>query len=190
MSSSNRRTSAIAVIALLAMSVVLGACGFRPLYGQGGPNASTGPGSSAELTAVEVKPIADRAGQMMRTALQRRLGLKGVAPAQYQLSVSLKEGIAKLAVEQNAFATRANLSLTATYQLVRIHDGRQLASGKPRAVASYNILDSDYATLVAEADARERAIETLANDIHARLAIYFSGPGTDEPDAARGISRP
>lgn len=173
MLSFNRRPFSLAVIMLLGVSIALGACGYRPLYGP----QSANPQTTATLAQVEIKPINDRAGQMMRTALQRRLSPRGQTPAQYYLQVSLKESISKLAVERDSFATRANLSMSARYQLVRIADGLRLTKGQPRSVASYNILTSNYATLSAEADARNRAIEALADDIQSRLAIYFAGTG-------------
>lgn len=174
MSLSNRRTRSrtAAAVALMAATIVLSACGFRPLYG----HSSANPETVAELAAIEVKPVSDRAGQMMRTALQRRFNINNTTAARYQLYVTLKEQVSKLAVERNAFATRANLRLTATHRLVRTNDGHELFNGTSQAVSSYNILTSDYTTLAGQTDARERAIVILADDIHARLAIYFTGP--------------
>lgn len=178
MSSSNRTTRIMTAAALLGVTLVLGACGFRPLYAHNPAGGAGGQQSVTALAAVKVNVIAEREGQMMRTALQRRLAVRpSGAPARYTLSVKLKEAVRKLAVERNSFATRANLMLTATYSLTRISDGRQLTNGHPRSVASYNILSSQYATLAAQTDARARAIDALADDIHARLASHFTGPG-------------
>lgn len=174
MSSSNR-PFAVRIGVLFSMAILLSGCGFRPLHGQ--YSAGENPGASATLSTVYVEPIPDRSGQMMRTALERRLSPNGQSSAQqYRLSVTLSESISKLAVEQNAFATRANLTLTASYSLVRVQDGFQYPSSYSTAVSSYNILSSNYATRAAELNARERAIETLASDLRTRIAITLSAP--------------
>lgn len=172
---SSSQTRIVAVGALLGVALVLSACGYRPLYGQFSADAQQSHGA-ASLAAIEVMPIRERTGQMMRTALQRRLNLKSNVPSLYQLRISIKESVAELAVEQNSFATRANLTLTAQYQLIRIADDFALTTGSQRAVASYNIILSDFATLAAQANARERAIEGLADDLQTRLASYFVRP--------------
>lgn len=186
MSSYNPRLRHLSAVALLCVAMTLSGCGFKPLYGQNATSASTRPDTVSALSAIAVKNIPNRDGQMMRTALERRLNVKGDHSVKYHLVVNLKQSVQKLAVERNAFATRANLSLTATYNLVRISDGLQLTAGKPHTVASYNVLASDFATLSAQADARKRAIENLADDIRARLAIYFAGPGSDQSLISRG----
>jgi len=172
MLSFSHRSRLLPAGALLGVLLVLSACGYRPLYGQyssGGQSVS----AAAALAAIDVKPMRDRTGQLMRTALQRRLNQRGSVEALYDLHVTVTETVVELAVEQNSFATRANLTLTATYQLVRSSDDLLLTNGKQRAVASYNIITSDFATLAAQADARERAIDMLSDDIQSRLGIYF-----------------
>lgn len=184
MSSFDRRP--VSLVLALALSLVVSACGFAPLYGQGGKTPET----QARMAAVAVKPIPNRSGQMMRTELQRRLAPKASPSPLYALSVSLSESTAQMAVERNSFATRANLTLSAQYHLVRTADGVQLADGDVRAVASYNILSSEYATLVAEDDARKRAITAVAADIQTRLAVYFAGAGAKGAALPGAAGRP
>ena len=173
------RSRPIAVV-LLTAGLLLGACGFKPLYGT---TANT-PSTVEALAHVEIQPIANREGQLMRTALQRRLNGKAKGAAQYKLLVTLKENIATLAVQRNAFATRANLRLSARYHLTRISDGQKLNEGSLRSVSSYNILSSDFATYTAQNDARSRAIEDLADSIQTRLAAYFTGPSAESGNAS------
>lgn len=170
---SSYRRLGFCVATLLGASLVLSACGFTPLYGK----SNHAPGVTAALSSIDVKPILDRVGQMMRTALKRRLGLGGTAYKRYQVTVQLSETVTELAIEQDTAATRANLTLSASYVVSRTTDGAELNVGAHKTVSSYNILSSDYGTAVAKADARKRAIEILADEIHARLAIYFNGPG-------------
>lgn len=178
MLSFNRRRPLFVAVTLLGATLLMGACGFRPLYGHQGNDANNSPTNLA-LAQIDIEPIIDRSGQKMRTALQRRLSPKNHASTLYGLTVELSESISDVAIDRAAFATRANLSLTASYKLVRNADGLQLNTGNLTTVASYNVLTSDFATHAARTDARNRAIETLADDIQARLALYFAGPVTE-----------
>ena len=175
-----RRYTAPLAAALVGLSLTLslGACGFKPLYAHQGKDANNSPTNLA-LAQIDIEPIIDRSGQKMRTALQRRLSPKNQASALYGLTVELSEGISDVAIDRAAFATRANLSLTASYRLVRKADGLQMNVGNLTTVSSYNVLTSDFATHAARTDARNRAIEVLADDIQARLALYFAGPVAD-----------
>lgn len=168
MSLSKSRMSFIAALALTGLG--LSACGYTPLYGRTGNSAQV----VGQLASIDVRPIPDRVGQMMRTQLKRGLSIKSLqGAADYQLTVTLSESIAELAVEQSAFATRANLSLSSSYRLVRTSDSTEVTFGSPATVSSYNILSSDFATQTARADARERAVISLAQIIRERLAVFF-----------------
>lgn len=174
-----------AVVALGA-AVLLGACGYRPLYGQ----AAADPQVTQHLAAISVLPMEDRTGQMMRTAMQRRLHPRGQPQTLYTLKVELSEGLQRLAEQRSGFVTRANLRLSAHYILRRSSDSALLTDNTSVMVASYNILDSDFATLNAQEDARKRAIEGLAEDIRTRLAIYFQGPAQSQaPVQSQGSTR-
>lgn len=154
-------------------ALALSACGYRPLYGQ---NAAD-PQVTQHMAAITVLPMANRNGQMMRTALKRRLAPQGQTQSLYKLDVTLNESLQQLAEQRSGFVTRANLTLTATYRLSNAQSDQLLTEGAAQTVASYNILVSDFATLSAQEDARKRAIESIADDIRTRLAIYFQGPG-------------
>lgn len=169
------------LIAASGLALWLAACGYQPLYGQ---NAG-GEATQRHLASIHVKTIADRDGQRMRTALKQRLAPRARNLTKvYELNVTLNESVSELAVERNAFATRANLSLTANYSLTN-QQREELLNAKVNTVASYNILTSDFATLAAKDDARKRAIEDLADTLRTRLAAYFKAaivrPQTETP---------
>ena len=164
--------------ALLAALVLLEACGFRPLYGSREVGAA-----AAELAAVEIKPISERAGQQLHNLLLDRINPRGrPAKPRYILQINLTQGIERLAVRKTAFSTRANLHLTAAFSLAPAGGGEALVSGIILAISSYNILNSEFATLTSEKDARSRATGQLAEDIRTRLAVFF----TQRKAAGRG----
>lgn len=155
--------------AVLAVLAVAG-CGFEPLYGKRGQNDVI-----TEFAYIDVAPIRDRVGQQLRNALVQRLHAAGRAPAaRYRLVTELDESTSSLAVRKSALATRANLQMTARYQLFVATGGESLVDYSEAVTVSYNILDSEFATLMAERNARERAVIALSEDIRNRLGIYFS----------------
>ena len=111
---------------------------------------------------------------MLRNDLIHQLRITGgLKKKKYDLIVELEETIQSLAVRKSAFATRANLKVTAKYVLVSSERSKTLLQSSEHATVSYNIYNSEFATLVARRDAHERAIRSLGKDIIIRLAIYF-----------------
>lgn len=153
------------IFALLALS----ACGFQPLYGTASPSKH-----AVEFVYIQIAPIKDRTGQQLQTELTRRLHASGrVRNHRYRLVTTLNESTSSLAVRKSALATRANLRMSAGYKLTRIFDGRPLFSTSTQVTVSYNILDSEFGTLMAEKDARRRAVKSLSEDMQVRLAVFF-----------------
>lgn len=156
---------------LLASCVLLAACGFGPLYGDHEESIPT----ENLLSRVEVPPIKDRVGQLVRIELTNRMTPTRPAPTPaFTLIVTLSESKASLAVEKDSSATRANLTISASFQLKLNGDGQKLIGGSVRSVNSYDILLSDFATLAAETDARKRGAKDVADGIVDRLAIFLS----------------
>jgi len=157
------------LVALLALGALSG-CGFSSLYGKQDSGHATG-----ELQQIKIKPIEDRIGQIVHNHLIDMLNPGGrPARSAYELFVTLNESTAKLAIERNAFATRADLSLQARFRLVDRASGKELYASNDLVIGSYNLYDSDYATLAAAKDARQRAAREISQIIHSKLAAYFS----------------
>lgn len=180
MSSSRRH-----VLAALAGAGLLSACGFRPLYYDASGQTDV-PDAFRSIDILPVNDITDDrtnglqirrgpAGQQLRNALLDLLQPQGrVAEPVYTLQIRLQESRSSLGVRRNAFATRANLHLQA---IVDLYDRRREASvlnSNVRVVSSYNILDSEYGTLIAEKDAREKAIRSLSEEIRLRLGSFLN----------------
>jgi LPS-assembly lipoprotein len=153
----------------LLFVLLLSGCGFNSLYGSNGSIQS-----SDQLATIKISQIKDRIGQQVRNELLDLLTPHG-APRKpiYILSVSLVESKKSFAVQKNAFATRADLRLSGSFQLNSFLTGQQLTTGNFLAVSSYDIVSSDFATLSAEKNARERSVLQVSEDIRTRLAVYF-----------------
>lgn len=163
---------------LLVALAGLAGCGFQPLYGERG---ISGGSTADELAAIQIRPIADRTGQMLYNELRDRLNPRG-KPAQprYTLSVVVTETVSELAFRGDETATRANLTLLANYVLHRSVSASGSAAdevvthGEARIVTGYDILESQFATVISVDDARARSVKALSEDIQARLAVALS----------------
>jgi|TARA_B100001964_G_C14146410_1_gene559905 LPS-assembly lipoprotein len=160
-------------VVLVSLALV-GACGFRPIYGVGQAD-----GISSTLATVQIHPIADRTGQLLHNHLLNLLNPRGRPKApRYQLHIRLKKSTSKLAVQKSAFATRANFNLSANMRLYVIHDGkielnRPIFDESTHTISSYNVMNSEFATVMTEKDARSRAVRQIAHDIQTRLSLLF-----------------
>lgn len=161
----------IKIAGVIAVAVTLGACGFQPLYGERAGGVRT----DVELAQIQVVPLDDgRTGHDVYNALIDRLSPNGepIDP-DYQLRVNLRERREGVAIERDASITRYNYRLNARYSLIDVRSGNVIHEGESRSIASYNVVDSQFATLIAQRDAEERAATELSEDIKLRLAIFF-----------------
>ncbi len=172
MDGSKRRTLTWGGQGLLATCLLgLSACGFKPLYGQDDDGQTV----NGKLAAVRIDPLSDRVGQQMHNLLRDRLNPNGqpVAP-DYRLQVQITETTQELSVRQDETATRANLKLDTLFYLIATESGETLLTGRSTSTTSYDILREPFATTVSEANARERALREVADDIQTRLAVFLS----------------
>lgn len=157
--------------ALGAALTLVAACGFRPLYGQRADGGST----FAELEAVTIGPIPGRVGQILRNHLLDRLTPRGQqVQARFRLDVRLSQAKESLAIKKDEEITRSNLKLTADFVLRDPSSGATLYSGQSRSTASFNLVRSDFANLIAEQDAQRRAAREISDQIMTQLAVYFT----------------
>jgi len=160
----------LAVFAGLGATLVLSGCGFRPLYAVG----TTPEGIGTYFTQVYVDPIPGRQGVHLRNQLMDQLTPAGTpSAAAYKLSIKLEDIKEGLAIKENTHITRYNYTLIARYELRDSVSGEMLDHGTARAIAAYNVAESQFATQSAERDAQERAAREVGEDIRLRLALYF-----------------
>lgn len=164
-----RRSQRSAAIALSSL-FLLAACGYQPLYAKRGAVDVR-----AEAQSVKIALIRDRKGQRLRNGLLDRLNPRGEpANPKYVLDVSLTEARQDIAVRKDETSTRANFILTAQYQLRDSTNGRIVFAASSRQVASFNVSDEQFSTISASNAARRRAVDTLAEEISTRVAVYLN----------------
>jgi len=141
-----------------ALLLLLGACGLQPMYGGG----STGHVTTG-LGTIQVAPIPDRAGWLVRNALVDRLGGEVPDPA-YRLEVELDDNI-------TSFGIRAR------YRLVDLKTGEVVLDATAGSDAGIDIVSSEYATVAAEQTAQERLAQVIADQMVSRLALFVRHSG-------------
>ena len=166
---------AAAVLLLLALS----ACGFRPIYATDG-SAAPGADVPSQLHGILVPAARGRIEQLVYNDLRDRLNPLGVPQRpRYRLDYAVSVIKQPVAFARDETATRRNVRVSVTFAL-RDPDGEAVVfAGTARAIAAYNVLRSQYATLAGERSAEARAVREVSDEIRLRLAAYFSG-------AARG----
>jgi len=158
---------------LLAFVLLLSACGLRPLYGGGSSGVV-----AKSLQSVQVGPIEGRAGWLVRTALEDRLGsAAGAGAPRYRLEVELDDDIAGFGIRRDDSVTRERRTLRARYRLVDAALGTVLLDATAGSDAGIDVVSSEYATVAAEQTALERLSKELADQIVTRLALYASRTG-------------
>jgi LPS-assembly lipoprotein len=157
---------------LLLAPIALGGCTLRPLYAGGGKGQV-----AQSLQSVSIGPIDGRAGWLVRTALEDRLG-NGNANPLYRLEVELDDQITGFGIRRDDAVTRERRTLRARYRLVDAAAGTVLLDATAGSDAGIDVVSSEYATVAAEQTALERLSKELADQIVARIALYASRTGT------------
>jgi LPS-assembly lipoprotein len=156
--------------ALILVSLMLSACGLKPLYSGG----STGAVAST-LGTVMVEPISGKNGWLMRNALNDRLGSTQPASAKFRLVVALDDQIEGFGVRADDTVTRERRTLRARYQLVSLTTGETVLDATAGADAGIDVVSSEYATIASENTALENLTQRVADQIVTRLSLYAGG---------------
>ena len=160
-------------LALLALTLLLASgCALRPMYAGG----STGVVATT-LESVQVAPIPGRAGWLVRTALEDRLGRSEGDSPRYRLEIELDDQITGFGIRSDDAVTRERRSLRARYRLVDAGRGTVLLDATAGSDAGVDVVSSEYATVAAEQTALERLSVAIADQIVARLALYATRTG-------------
>ncbi len=149
---------------LFAALTLLAGCGFTPLY-------APQPGGAPAIGAVQIPEIPGRAGHVLRRELDRILSVENGGEPQL-LEVSLREDVSRLGLRVDESASRADLRLTARYTLTP--RAGPPVRGTVMTTATYVIPTASFGEIAAQDDARERAAETLAQNIRADLALRLA----------------
>jgi LPS-assembly lipoprotein len=164
------QTRRIFVAAAIAVALApLTGCGWAPLYADRAAEPA-----DAELAAIKVAPIPERIGQSLALQLRQWLNPTGApVPSRYLLRTLLQTTRLDLGILQLGLGTRARFDAVAGFTLVDIATGASLFSASSHAAESFDIAANFYANVVAEEDARERAVEEIRRDMVTQLTLFL-----------------
>lgn len=154
-------------IAALAVMILLAACGLKPMYA-GGTSGAVASG----LGAVQVAPIPERAGWLVRNALVDRLGGEASEPS-YRLEVELDDDLTAFGIRGDSAVTRERRTLRARYRLVDLSSGLVVLDATAGSDAGIDVVSSEYATVAAEQSAQERLAQVVADQMVSRVALFM-----------------
>lgn len=154
----------------LIAALLVGACGFTPVYGPGGPG-------QALRGQIAVAPPTDEGAYVLVRQLEDRLGLP-TAPL-YDLTADIQTDREGLGVTPDQETTRLQIVGIARYRLTDRATGDILSEGQERNFTSYSapVFAQNRATVAgntvsiraAREAARDRLMVILADQIVARL---------------------
>jgi LPS-assembly lipoprotein len=155
-------------LAYILLALTVWSCGFQPLMG-------ARVGAPADLAQVRVDVIADRSGQILRNNLEDALNPKGpTVDSRYRLEVRLYEPRQEIAIRRDVSASRVSYTANATFILTD-NLGRSLFSGSSSSSSTFEATNSEFGSVMAQRNARDRALEEISGDIRQQLAAYFGG---------------
>ena len=151
-------------------------CGFQPVYApsENGEIAK----AASSLAQIEVAPIYERSGQLLRQALRTQFeqGNAGTAKA-YDLIISYAVNSDTIGTQPDSTASRLRVTGVATWSLVTRDIARQtLTRGISRSVDGLNQINLQYfAADLATEQVQRRLANAISDEIALRLALYFNG---------------
>ncbi len=155
-------------IGVSSLCLFAAGCGFQPLY------ATAAEDSVVSLSNVRLVGVTGRGAlvQSINDAFHDRAFSAG-GEAQYDLGVMVEESARPLAVQIDATVSRFSYEIRGLYSITETLTGKRV-SGAVTSVASFNVVTSNYSTLVAEQAARDKAARQLITLIERDALLKLS----------------
>lgn len=152
---------------LAPLLLILAGCSLQPVYGGG----RTGEVRTA-LSSIDIAPIPDRAGQVVREMLERNMGAG--SEKRYRLEVVIREDTRGFGVRGDESITRERLSLNARYRLIDLTSNTAILEDVARSDIAIDVVrNNEFSVVSAEGTASERNAEQVARQILDRLGVFF-----------------
>ncbi|MEI6484734.1 MAG: LPS assembly lipoprotein LptE [Sphingomonadales bacterium] len=153
-------------LALILPALALVGCQLQPLYAGGSASAP-----ATLMADIGIAPIPERAGFLVRQALEEQFGRAVPAP-HYRLEVMLDDQISAFGVRGDSSAARERRTLRARFRLIDAATGTVVVDDTAASDAGIDRVSSNFAVVAAENTALERLSIDIARQISARLARY------------------
>ena len=151
----------------LVVFFMFSSCGYEPIY-------SKNININKELLSISINNIKNRSGQILRNTLLNQLNPERERVIiKYRLIIEISESRTDLGYRRDMSATRADLEVTAKYFLKNAKNDEIILKEEVKSISSFDVVESVYATLVAEKDAREKSLKIISDNIYTNLVIFF-----------------
>lgn len=174
-----KRNIARLVLAALAASLLAG-CTIQPLHAPVPRGEMT---QRSALAAINIKPVNERVGQELRNHLIFLFNGGAGQPSDtaYELTLDARTRSTGALLSQSSTSdgepTARTVTVTASYDLVRIADGSTVSSRDATASASFDVSLQEFANIRAERDAENRAAREVAERLYALIAADLKRAG-------------
>lgn len=150
----------------LGCLLLLGACGFSPLYQQNNTENVNVP--------VKVAPIPNQYGFAMGQVLQNKFGAS--SDTTYLLTVSAPQFSEwDQTIDAKNFTTIMGISGVVTYNLTDIATQKVLLNSSTYLTSSYSVVKDPYATVVAQKKVQKELAEQLAEQVSLHVLGTLAG---------------
>jgi LPS-assembly lipoprotein len=159
---------------LVPLLLLVGACGFHPLYGAGD---SASPGVAQDLASVSIAEPTTRLNQLIRNELLSTMRPAGTGePDRYRLDIESNTSEEKSIEDasNSRRSRRATVRVMASFALKDLNGGKTVYQGRTFSNVSYDDVSQSFADLQARTNAMERGAREIALDIRTRLAAHFA----------------
>jgi len=146
--------------------LVLGACGFQPMYMQA---------AAVTRNDIAVAVIPDRDGQALRNLLIDRLQAGGapVSP-RYELRLTpLAKTVTAFGIRKDASTTRTQTQIDSKMELIEKATGAVVLQREVRALGASDVLDNQFATIVSRQNMIDNMLQEMSDEIVTELNLYF-----------------
>ena len=159
----------VLTVSILAGMLLTG-CGFSPVYREDSSNSVR-----QYLAQIEVAQIDGYRGLQLRNRLNEKTSPTGVVDVpRFRLSVSLESSTEAVLILLDNTVTRQNLRMNASFTLIDLSSGEMVFKGNSVSVGSYNVVNTEFATISAEDNAAERAVREIGEEIFDLLVVHFN----------------
>lgn len=150
--------------------IMISACGFQPLYQQGGNNGNI----AQKLSDIKIANIPERQGQILHNHLLDLFNPRGrVRSSSLALKTALDLKVDKVGIDRDTTATIFEVKAKANYGLYS--ESILLKEFTTRLSASFAADRlNNYATDVAIDNARDNILKSLAQEMRNKVGLFLS----------------
>lgn len=159
-------------LTLLAAPLVISACGFSPMHAKMGATDATNLKAISVVLQETPDVTNNQAGFFVVQNLRDRIGSSKTA--KYMLRVTPAYSTRRLGITGNDVASRYDVTLRSSYQLLDIKTGDVLDTGNVQAVTTFGAPVGPFGIVTADDVGTRQAAKEVSDRLIVDLARYFS----------------